>query len=292
MCHAQATGRLNVVASNSIVADWVRNIAGDHVELTVLVGPDADVHTFEPSPADDVVLNKADIIFEIGLGFEHWMDKLYKASASHAKRVILTNHVVVEPLTILKLGRLHGEDTDPHVWHNVRYVMGMVKRINTALKLADPVHGPMYDQKTQSYLQQLEKLDGWIMRETSQIPSAERKLVTNHDSLGYFCERYHFQLVGAAFNSATTEAEDPSAKDMAELIFKIKTSRVGVVFAENINNPKFIAMLASEAKVQLAPLLYTDALGGQDSPAGTYMDMMRYNVKTIVTAFEKDKPKT
>ena len=121
------------------------------------------------------------------------------------------------------------------------------------------------------------------MRTTSQIPKAQRQLVTNHDSLGYFCERYQFTLVGAAFDSATTEAEDPSAKDMANLIFKIRKTGAKVVFAENIQNSKVIASLAREAKVRLAPSLYTDALGKRSGPADTYIKMMRYNVQTIVS---------
>ena len=138
--------------------------------------------------------------------------------------------------------------------------------------------------KKEAYLKQLQELDDWVMRTTSQLPKAQRKLVTNHDSLGYFCERYQFVLIGAAFDSSTTEAEDPSAKDMANLILKIRNSRIHTVFAENIHNSKVIASLAKEAKAQLAPSLYTDALGAKDSLADTYIHMIHYNVQTIVKA--------
>ncbi len=274
--YAQPSVKLKVVATNSIVANWVKNIASDdQIALTTLVGPDADVHTFEPTPLDNVALAKADVIFEIGLGFEHWMDKLYTASASHAKRIVLTEKVVSQPLTVLR-------DVDPHVWHNVRYVIGMVKRMNHALQLADPAHASIYETNTQSYLRQLEDLESWATKKVAQIPPERRKLVTNHDSLGYFCQHYGFDLIGAAFESATTEAEDPSAKDMAHLIDKIKLFGVHVVFAENINNSKLLASIAREAHVVLAPPLYTDALGPQGSPADTYIKMMRYNIETIV----------
>ncbi len=283
IAYSQELVKLKVIATNSIVGDWVRNIVGDKVDLTVLVGPDSDVHTFEPTPSDDVMLSKADIIFEVGLGLEHWMDKLYAASSSKAKRVVLTSGVVGEPLVFLRLGREHHEDLDPHVWHNVRYVIEIVKRINQTLKISDPVNAVAYETNTQAYLKQLQELDNWVMRTTSQIPKLQRRLVTNHDSFGYFCERYQFSLVGSAFDSATTEAEDPSAKDMANLISKIKNSGVHVVFSENIQNARVIASLAKEAKVRLAPSLYTDALGGKDSPADTYIKMIRYNVQIIVT---------
>ncbi|MBF0489244.1 MAG: zinc ABC transporter substrate-binding protein [Candidatus Omnitrophica bacterium] len=280
---ARASEKLKVVATNSIVEDWVRNVAGDLVDLTVLVGPNSDVHTFEPTPLDNVLLSKADIVFEIGLGLEHWMDKLFAASQSRAKRVALTSGVIEQPLTILRLGREHHQDMDPHVWHNVHYVIGMVKRLSRTLKNQDPANAQIYEKNTQMYLAQLQELDSWILRATSQISKAQRQLVTNHDSLGYFCERYQFVLVGAAFDSATTEAEDPSARDMAQLIAKIKKTGVHAVFAENIQNSKVITSLAKEANIELAPSLYTDALGSKGSPAETYIKMIRYNVQTIVS---------
>ncbi len=285
--YSEPSVKLNVVASNSIVADWVKNVAGDQVDLKILVGPDSDVHTFEPSPSDNVALFKADVVFEIGLGLEPWMEKLYRASQSHAKRIILTNGIIIQPLTVLRLGREHHEDIDPHVWHNVRYAMGMVKRINQAFKSSDPANAQMYEARTQAYLKQLQELDSWVMRTTSQIPKDQRKLVTNHDSLGYFCERYQFVLVGAAFDSFTTEAEDSSAKNMAELISKIKKTGARVVFAENINSSKLISSLAQEAHVRLAPFLYSDALGREGSQADTYINMIRYNVQTIVAELTK-----
>ncbi|MBI3601998.1 MAG: zinc ABC transporter substrate-binding protein [Candidatus Omnitrophica bacterium] len=274
--------KLKAVATNSMVANWIKNIAGDQVVLTTLVGANADVHTFEPTPSDNVALAKADIIFEIGLGFEHWMNRLYAASASRAKRIVLTDQVVSQPLTILRLGQKHGEDVDPHVWHNVRYVMGMVKRMGSALASADPAHAAIYKANTISYLKQLEALEAWAIRKVAEVPRERRKLVTNHDSLGYLCQHYGFDLIGAAFESATTEAEDPSARDIAHLIDKIKTSGVPVVFAENIHNSQLLASIAREAHVQLAPPLYTDALGSQPSQADTYIKMMRYNIETIV----------
>lgn len=284
-----SSGMLRVVATNSIVADWVRNIAGDQINLVTLVGANADVHTFEPTPSDDIILAKSDIIFEIGFGLEHWMDKLYAASASKAKRIVLTDGVVTHPLNILRLGREHHQDSDPHVWQNVRYVMGIVKRINSALKSADLAHAAIYEANTQAYLKQLQDLDAWIIRKVTAIPRESRQLVTNHDTLGYFCERYQFKLVGAAFESVTTEAEDPSAKDMAELIFRIKTTKVRVIFAENTNNSKYITSLAQEAKVELAPPLFTDALGTKESQADTYIHMMRYNVDTIILSLFKSQ---
>lgn len=287
---AEPQAKLKVIASNSLIADWTLQVAGDKVDLKVLVGADSDVHNYEPTPADTIAVAQADVVFENGLGFEHWMNKLYRSSGSSARRVILTQGVVKDPLMINEDahhheadGHHHGE-RDPHVWHNVRYVIGMVAKIADELGQADVHNRDLYQQRAADYIVQLQELDGWILKQTSRLSKEERRIVTNHDSLGYFCERYQFTLVGAVFESSTTEAEDPSARDMAELIMKIKKTGVRAVFAENVSNAKVIAALAQEAKVRLAPALYTDALGAPGSEADTYIKMIRYNVKTLVEA--------
>lgn len=275
--------KLKVVATNSIIGDWIKNVAGDEVDLTVLVGPNGDVHTFEPTPSDDIILSKADITFENGLGLEPWMAKLLNASGSHAQRIILTEGIIERPLTLREGNQ---EETDPHVWHNVRYAMRIVQRINHVLKRADPSHAQIYEFNTQKYLKLLQDLDSWVMRSTSQIPKGQRKLVTNHDSLGYYCERYQFTLVGTAFDSFTTEAEDPSARQMAHLVFQIKKTGVPAIFAENVQNSKVINSIAHEAHVELAPPLYTDALGEKGGPADTYIKMIQNNTQIIVSALQ------
>ncbi len=282
MTRAESDKKLKVVATTSIIADWIKNIASDQVELTTLVGPDSDAHTFEPSASDSVALAHADVIFENGFGLEHWMNKLYTAANSKASRIVLAKSVVESPLTIFKSGDNRYEDVDPHVWGNIRYVVGMVNMINNTLKSMDPHHAKAYESRTMAYIVELKELDNWIMKKVAFIARPQRKIVTNHNSLGYFCERYQFEVVGAAFDSVTTEAEDSSAKKMAELLFKIKKANVKVIFAENIHNSKMIASLADEAHIKLAPALYTDALGPQGSQADTYIKMMKYNAQVIV----------
>lgn len=295
---AESPARLKVIASNSLIADWVYQVAGDKVELKTLVGADSDAHNYEPTPADSVAMAQADLVFENGLGFEQWMDKLYRSSASTARRVVLTKGVVKEPLSIAEEegghhhdheGHHHGE-VDPHVWHNVRYVIGMVAKIADELSRADELHREIYQQRALSYTAELQELDEWILKRTSRLSNEQRRIVTNHDSLGYFCERYQFTVVGAVFESATTEAEDPSARAMAQLVTKIKKTGVRAVFAENVSNTKVITALAKEADIRLAPSLYTDALGAKGSAADTYIKMIRYNVETIVKALTPESP--
>ncbi len=278
-CPGQAWAQVKVVVTFSILGDLVKNIAGDHGDVAVLVGPDADPHTYEPTPQDAVKLTRADIIFANGLHFEHWLDDLYQSSGTQAKRVMLGE-------IALSSQRL-GEDVDPHVWHDVVHVMTMIQAIADELSKVDKTNELYYQQQAEHYLKQLQELHGWIQHMVNTIAPQRRKLVTSHDTFAYFAKQYGFEIVGAAIESATTEAADPSAKQMVELLNKIKLTGVPVLFTENIKNPKLIEMLAREAGVRVAPRLYTDALGISGSPGQTYIQMMQYNVTSITTGLSE-----
>lgn len=270
---AEEPKKLKVVATFSIIGDLVNNVAGDNVDVNVLVGPNGDAHTFEPTPEETIILSRADVIFEIGLGFEPWLDKLYDSSHSKAKRIKLSEG--------LKLNSDNGR-IDPHIWHNVNNVIQMVNTISGYFVAEDTVHKNIYLQMKDAYVQQLNELQLWVTNEIRKLPQEERKLVTSHDTFGYFAKEYGFELMGAAINSATTEASDPSARNMVSLIERIRKAKVKAIFAENIKNPKLLEVIANEAHVKLAPSLYTDALGEKESAGESYIKMMEWNVKTIV----------
>ncbi len=264
--------KLNVVATFSVLGDLVKNVGGDAIDLTILVGPDGDVHTFEPTPQDDVILSKADVIFENGLHFEHWLDDLYSASGSKAKRII-----VIDGVESIKRDR----EIDPHLWHDVANAMVMVRRIQDGLSMADPQHAVYYQGNARKYLEQLDQLDQWVLGQLEIIPLQDRKLVTSHDTFGYFCRRYGFQLIGAALESMTTEAADPSAAQMAGLVKKIRETKVKAIFTENTHRPKLMQALGQDVGVRVATSLYTDALGKPGSDGDTYIKMMRHNVNVL-----------
>lgn len=269
-----ANDRLQVIATYSILGDILQNVGGDRIALRTLVGPNGDTHTFQPSPADSAALADSALIFENGLGFEPWGDDLYAASGSSAPRVVVT-----EGLELNKF--------DPHVWHSVTNVIQMTENIRAALIKADAANAVSYTQNADAYLTQLQALDAWIFKQVQTLPEARRKLVTTHDTFGYFAERYGFEIIGTALASASTESADPSATEIAALVEKIKAAGVPALFAENISNPKLMAQIADEAGVALAPSLYTDALGVPGSAGDTYLRLMRYNVTTIVTALNQ-----
>ena len=304
-----ATGRkLKVVATFSVLGDLVRNVGGDLIELTTLVPPGGDAHTFEPSPADGVALAEAEVVFENGLQFEAWLPDLFAASGSKARRVVLS-----EGIELLKAPE--GEDDeradetamagvdrqaegtttvgtdehgawDPHVWHDVNNAVRMVEHIRDGLAAVDPANAATYRGNAGSYLQQIKALDAFVVERANTLPPERRKLVTTHDTFGYFARRYGFEIVGTPLG-VTTEAADPSAAEIAALVNQIKATGVLAIFTENIENSRLMQRIAREAGVELAPPLYTDALGEQESDGDTYEKMIRYNIETIVQALGK-----
>jgi zinc/manganese transport system substrate-binding protein len=288
-----ADGPINVVATYSILGDLVENVGGEKVELTTLVGPNGDAHTFEPAPSDNAELAQAEVVFENGLGFEPWLDDLYGSSGSEAARVTVTDPI--EPLAIAAEGQGHEEDAhedgeygevDPHVWHDVNNAIVMVGSIRDALSEADPKNAATYERNAEGYIADLEALDADVEEEVGSIPEEDRVLFTSHDTFGYFAERYGFE-VDTALASASTEAGDPSAGQTAELVEKIERSGVPAIFADNVSDAGLMEGIAAEAGVKLAPPLYTDALGEPGSEGGTYIGMVRYNVSTMSEALQQ-----
>jgi len=237
-----------------------------------LVGPNGDAHEYEPIPADSVNISKADIIFENGLHLEHWLDKLYAASGSKAKRVVVSQGVIP------RIFEDNLKEIDPHAWQDVTNVILYTQNVRDALKALDPANKVLYEANAKDYIKKLQALDGWVKEQLASIPVDKRKLVTNHDALGYFARAYGFQIIGAVIPSATTEAADPSAKETADLLNIVKVNNVHAIFSENMANPKLAQTLSKEAGVEVGSELYTDALGSVGSEGETYLKMIKYNV--------------
>jgi ABC-type Zn uptake system ZnuABC Zn-binding protein ZnuA len=305
-------GKLRVVATYSILGDLVRNIGGEKVELTTLVGPNGDAHTFEPAPSDNAELAEADVVFENGLGFETWLDDLYESSNSGAPRVVVSRDVETLQFSEEEHGEEHGEEaghadehareergaeehdveeghdhehgeTDPHVWHDPTNAVLMAESIRDALAEADPGNARAYERNAEEYVRELEDLDSEVAGRVEGIPEKNRVLFTSHDTFGYFAERYGFG-VDTALASVSTDASDPSAGETAELVEEIEASGVPAIFAENVSTTGLMERIAAEAEVELAPTLYTDALGEPESEGDTYVGMMRYNARTVAEA--------
>jgi ABC-type Zn uptake system ZnuABC Zn-binding protein ZnuA len=295
---AQDDDPIKVVATFSILADWIQNVGGEHIEITTIVPAGGDAHTFDPNPEQVASIAEADVIFEIGLGFESWLDDMYDASGSSATRIVVSEGV--ELLSIddghdeehegeehAEEGHEHGEH-DPHIWGDVSNAIQAVESIRSHLSDVDPDNAADYDANAAAYTSELDELDTWIATGTQAIPEDQRKLVTTHDTFGYYAHAYDFQVVGTALSSLSTEGGDPPANEIAELVEHIQAENVPAIFAENISNNDLMQVIADEAGVTLAPPLYTDALGESGTDGDTYIAMMTYNTNTIVTALTGD----
>lgn len=278
-----ASRPLNVIATHSILGDWVSAVGGEAIHLSVLVPAGGDAHTFAPTAADSVALAEADLLFENGLGFETWLDDVYAASASQAKRIVVTD--AIEPLAAAEEAG-HADEQgafDPHAWHSVANAIQMVKAIREALMQTDPANAALYQANAEVYLAQLQELDAWIFEQAKSLPADRRKLVTTHDTFGYFAARYGFEIVGTLLPT-TTEGASPSAQAVAELVEAVRAAHIPAVFAENVSANSLLAQVANEAGVKVVATLYTDALGPIGSEGETYLKLMRFNVTTIVKA--------
>lgn len=283
---ADGASKLKVVATISIIGDWVGVVGGDDVQLTTLVGADGGPHEYEPAPADSISLSQASVVFENGLGLENWLDKLYASAQAKATRVVVTRGIEPRHVAVSEDSGTSGgqEDVDPHAWQSVKNAQIMVGNIRDGLASADPAHAADYQARAHAYIEQLGDLDVWVQAQINSLPPQRRKLVTSHDAFGYFGERYGVDISRSALESVTTEAADPSARQIADVVDRIKAAGVPVIFLENIQNPKLMEQIAREAGVKIGPPLYSDALGQPGTEGESYLKMMRYNVQAIVKA--------
>ncbi|WP_292529654.1 metal ABC transporter substrate-binding protein [Methylocystis sp.] len=264
--------KIPVVASFSIIGDFVRQVGGDRVSVTTIVGPDGDAHVYEPSPADGRSIAQARLIFVNGLGFEGWLERLIAATKSKGDVVTLGKGITA---------RKDEEGEDPHAWQDVANAKVYVEAIREALIAADPEGAATYKANADSYLAKLDALDAEIQQAIAAIPKERRRVVSTHDAFEYFAARYGIEFL--APQGMSTEA-DVSARDVAKIIDAVKTHKVAAVFIENIADPRLAKRIASETGARMGGVLYSDALSDAKGDGATYIDMMRHNVKQLAKA--------
>ena len=263
---------LPVVASFSILGDFVREVGGSGVEVSTIVGPNGDAHVYEPTPADGRKLARARLVFVNGLAFEGWIDRLIAASKTKAR--IVTVSAGVAP-------RHNEEGLDPHAWQDVANARRYVENIRDALVAADPERAALYRANAAAYLAKLDALDREITAALATIPPARRRIVSTHDAFGYFSARYGLNFI--APEGVSTEAE-ASARDIARVIDAVKREKVAAVFLENIADPRLAESIAAQTGAKVGGTLYSDALSDAKGPAPNYIEMVRHNVKELTEA--------
>ncbi len=271
--------RVFVVTSISPLADIIRGVGGDRVQVTNLVAVGADPHSFQPSPQDVLAVSRAQVFFANGLGEEKYLNAL----VSNAGNPNLTVVVLSDGLPLLEKGGPNAEFAatgNPHVWLDPTYVVLYVQRIRDTLSQVDPDGGATYEANSASYVARLRALDDWVASVVQTIPSTNRTLVTFHDAWPYFCSRYGLSNVPLV--SASAEAQ-PSARDYAALMTLIRAKRVPAVFGEAGFNPKLVQRLAADTGAAFVSDLLDDTLGS-DEATNSYLKMMVYDAQKIVTA--------
>jgi ABC-type Zn uptake system ZnuABC Zn-binding protein ZnuA len=286
---------LKVLAVETFLADIAQNVAGSRVKIDALLPVGADPHGFDPTPADVMKVTECNVLIVNGAGLEEFLDRLLK-NAGGAHKVIdasagLKSREPREGEEAEADGdqaqhetEEHHHEADPHFWLSPVNVIKYVENIRDGLSQADPRGRSIYTINTASYIAKLKELDHWIQKQVMQIPEGRRLLVTNHESLGYFADRYGFKVVGTIVPSVSTEAS-PSAKQLARLVEKIKETGVHAIFLETGTNKQVPRQVAEETGIKVEEL-YDHSVSEPGGPAPDYIAMMNYDTLTIVNALK------
>jgi len=265
---AGVAGPLQLVATTSILGDVVRQVAGGAHELSLLIPPDTDPHTFEPTPQDVALLSQADAVFICGAGLEEALEPILSSARD-----------VVEASCGIELRVFEDGRVDPHVWLDPNNVAVWADNVAAALAKLDPEHADDYRARAAAYRLKLKEPAAWIQAEVEQVAGERRILVVDHLAFGYFAERYSFRQL-AIIPGFSTLAE-PSARELAELEAEIRALSVPALFLSHTTASPLIDQVARDTGVRVVRL-YVGALSGPDGPAPSYLELMRYDVSAIV----------
>lgn len=319
----EGSAGLKIVVTTTFIADVVENVAGDIPQVTVLLEPGQNPHAYQPTPQDMVNVTEADAIIVNGLDLEEFLDDLLDGSDTEAELIVASEGIQPLGLPEGDDHREdhddhegdhegeehdeheadhegedhddqegdgedddhhgHGLGYDPHVWFDPNNLVIWTENIVSALSRLDPDHASLYQANGQAYIEELVALDSWIRTEVERIPVEDRKLVTDHTSLGYFADEYGFTQIGAVIPALTTEAET-SGQELAGLIDTIRETNVKAIFVGIDFDPTLAERVAEETGADLIPLYFGSLSEG--NPAGTYLEFMRYDVNAIVSALE------
>jgi ABC-type Zn uptake system ZnuABC Zn-binding protein ZnuA len=281
-----------VLASESFLADIAQNVAGDRLQADSLVPVGMDPHAFDPTPRDVERIAQSDVLIVNGAGLEAWLEPVLENAGSHLTVIEASAGLVSRaPDETEESGETHGVGDeehehgaeDPHFWLDPNNVITYAENIRDGLIAMDADGAGAYRKNTDDYIAELQSLDGWIREQVATVPPERRILVTNHESFGYFADRYGFTIVGTVIPSVST-GSSPSAQQMAHLVEAIKASGAPAIFLETGSNPDLARQVAEAAEVRVVTELYTHSLATQDGMPLTYLEMMRHDVQEIVEA--------
>lgn len=283
-------GTFNVLASTSFLADIAQNVAGDRVQVGSLLPVGADPHAYQAAPTDVAKISESTVLILNGVEYEHFIEPLLENAGG--ERLIIEATAGLTPHQMEEHeGEEHAEETetgadheheagDPHLWLDPNLVITYVENIRDGLSEADPDGAETYAANAEAYIAQLKELDGFITEQVQSIPAERRLLVTNHEALGYFAERYGFEVVDTILPSFSSEAS-ASAQEIAAAVDAVKNSGAPAIFLGEVENADLANQIAAETGVKVVDTLYLESLTDGE-PAATYIDMMKHNVTQII----------
>lgn len=282
--------RLKVLAVENYLADMAQNVAGERTRVDALLPIGADPHSFQPTPGDMRKVADCNVLIANGAGLEEFLNELLQNAGGQ--------HLVIEAAAGLTSrapradeaaqggsggAREHEHEGDPHFWLDPNNAVKYVENIRDGLSHADPEEAAGYAARAQAYIVTLRELDQWVRTQMQQVPQSQRLLVTNHESLGYYADRYGLTIVGTVVPSVSSLAS-PSAQQVTRLVTDMQQLGVRAIFLETGNNPQLARQIAQETGISVVTELYTHSITAADGPAPTYVDMIRYDTQAIVTA--------
>jgi zinc/manganese transport system substrate-binding protein len=273
---------LKVVATFSLLADIAREVGGPAVEVSALVGPNADAHVFEPTPSDVRRVAGADVVITNGLRFEGWIDRLIKASGYRGPVVVASRGVALRQLS---------GGADPHAWQDLangqRYADNIRAALVAALTAKSPAHAAEVEVRASAYQQKLAALDRDSRARIAALPAERRRVITSHDAFGYFAAAYGVTFIAPR---GWTTGSEPSAEAVARIVRQARQAKASALLVENISDPRLIERIARESGLKVGGKLYSDALSPPGTEADTYLKMFEHNVRTLVQAMSLETP--
>lgn len=278
-----SSGVLKVVTTTGMIADLVQNVGGEHVQVQALMGPGVDPHLYVASEGDVEALQTADIIFYNGLFLEAQLDEIMQQLAER-KRVVAVASGIDE--AELLPWASYADEFDPHIWFDVKLWAQAAKTVRDTLVEVDADHAAAYQANAEALLQQLDELDAYVQEQAERVPAEQRVLITAHDAFHYFGRAYGFEVRGLQGISTASEAGAADVRDLADFIVERQIKAIFVESSVPVRNVEALQAAVQDRgfDVVIGGSLFSDAMGSPDTPAGTYIGMVRHNIDTIVGA--------
>ncbi len=283
---------LVVIATNTIIADMTREIAGEAAKVRCLVAPGVDLHGFDPTPRDIAPLLQADLVVANGGGFEPWLARFLAASgydgpvAETVQGCALIQHDDEHDHAAAgdHDGHDHGAgEADPHAWHDPACGVRYVANIRDALARVDPARAELFRRRARLYAAQIETTGAWARRLFALVPPERKRIVTAHDSLAYFGRAFGLEIL--PLRGLDSRAE-PDARQLAAIVDALRAARASALFAETVNDPRMLAQIARDTGAVFGGELLTDSLAPAGAPGSSYLGMLRENTLRVLAAIE------